>query len=642
MPARRGSTISLDAPRRPAGADLETAELGRAAVVKAGRAAPGQVPVRPAAADLEGQLPGEPAEATKRWATLLGPHSDWRIVFVLVAVLGLALWLRFATRSAQWLDEALTVDISSAPLHDLPHLLREDGAPPLYYVLLHFWMGLTGHSNLATRSLSGIFGVLNLPAAYVAGYRIGSRWWTLDKAPFDKAPGRFATGRTVGWASMLLVASSPFVVYYDTEARMYALVLLLSTLGIVAYTSVLRRPSIVGALALGADVSALLYSHYWSFYLVAVVGAGTLVFLFRGPGRRAYVYALGAMVLGAASFAPWAPIFLFQLRHTGTPWASPAAFTAVIFTMTQFAGGNSDAGRALALVFFFLAVLALGGVAFTRTEVLLDLRTRPGIRLLALVVVCTVLLAILAGKLSHSGFADRYASVVAVPALVVVAYGLTTLCEARLRNGVLAAAVVLGLVAAVPNAFLSRTEAGQVAAAISSSARAGDVVAFCPDQLGPSVYRALSLLGPVRAAVTATEAGTAKAGTAKAGTAEAGTAKAGTAKAAKGAPRGRPLLKEVTFPRGTSPRYVNWIDYIAVVQKARPEAFVSRLSKLAGPHRAIYLVSAPGYVGYGDKCQAIAQGLSRSRQMSTPVGQHPSDTPFEIFEGETLYRFSPR
>ena len=70
-----------------------------------------------------------------------------------------------------WLDEALTVNIAHAPLGQIPGLLRHDGAPPLYYFLLHFWMQAFGAGNLGARSLAGVIGVLNLPLAWVAGYR---------------------------------------------------------------------------------------------------------------------------------------------------------------------------------------------------------------------------------------------------------------------------------------------------------------------------------------------------------------------------------------------------------------------------------------------------------------------------------------
>jgi hypothetical protein len=82
------------------------------------------------------RVPGAPADSSAPG------RFRWDLV-AKVAVVGslvLAVWLRFWTPSALWLDEALTVDIARAPLHQIPQLLRHDGAPPLYYYLLHFWM----------------------------------------------------------------------------------------------------------------------------------------------------------------------------------------------------------------------------------------------------------------------------------------------------------------------------------------------------------------------------------------------------------------------------------------------------------------------------------------------------------------------
>ena len=126
-------------------------------------------------------------------------------------------------------------------------------------------------------------------------------------------------------------------------------------------------------------------------------------------------------------FVPWVPTFLFQLHHTGTPWAAPADFTALVYTFTQFAGGNSDAGRALALVFAFLALLAIAGSALDGRRVVLDLRTRPGVRGFALAAAGTLVIAVIAGKLAGSTFADRYSAVILMPCLLVVAYGVTAL-----------------------------------------------------------------------------------------------------------------------------------------------------------------------------------------------------------------------
>lgn len=531
-------------------------------------------------------------------ATLGDLPPGWRpglAVKVLVgAVLALSVALRFWTRSPLWLDEALTVNISSAPVSQLPHLLSHDGAPPLYYVLLHYWMKVFGTGNVAVRALSGILGVANLPIAWLTGYRIGSKWWTLDAAGPDARRERDARGQVTGWSVTLLLATSPFAVYYDTEARMYGLVLLLGTLGVLAVTSLLRRPRWTAALALAVVTSAALYSHYWSLYIGVIAGVGALYCAVRGPHRIAARYILAGLGLGAITFLPWVPTLLFQVAHTGTPWASPADYTAIVFAFTQFAGGNSDAGRALALVFFFLLVLALFGAGVDRRHVSLDVRTRPGVRLVTAAVIGTLVVALVAGRLSGSTFADRYTSVIAFPALLIFAYGLTSLLDRRVRYTVLGLAVVFGLAASIPNASLLRTQAGQVGAALRADLRPGDVVGYCPDQLGPSVSR---VLGPGHG--------------------------------------------QVTFPRDAPPQIVDWVNYTAAIRAASPYRFAQLLEHRAGSHD-VFLVMAGGYQGFGNDCQDVADDLGVNRTRHNVVSIKASDTPFEIYEGMSLIRFAPR
>ena len=48
-----------------------------------------------------------------------------------------------------WIDEGLSVGIADRPLGDIPLALREDGSPPLYYMLLHFWLDVAGPARRA-------------------------------------------------------------------------------------------------------------------------------------------------------------------------------------------------------------------------------------------------------------------------------------------------------------------------------------------------------------------------------------------------------------------------------------------------------------------------------------------------------------
>ena len=53
-----------------------------------------------------------------------------------------------------WMDEAITVGISSHHLSAIPGIMRQDGSPPLFYLLLHFWMAMVGNGEAATHWLS--------------------------------------------------------------------------------------------------------------------------------------------------------------------------------------------------------------------------------------------------------------------------------------------------------------------------------------------------------------------------------------------------------------------------------------------------------------------------------------------------------
>ena len=315
--------------------------------------------------------------------------------------------LRFWTRSDLWLDEALTVNIARLPIHEIPSYLRRDGAPPLFYVLLHVWMGAFGTSDIAVRSLSGVIGVVTVPLAWVAGRRLG--------------------GPKVGWAAMLLVATSPFATRDDTETRMYALVVLLTILGFLALDRSLRHPRAGNLIAVACgDSELLLYTHYWSLYPSAPPWCGWRT----SPGAAAPVdrgarASLAAIVVGCLTFLPWVPTFLFQSKHTGTPWATPANFSAMVNAVSSFAGGSTNQGRALALLFFALAGLGLFGVATDRRHINLDIATRPLGRPLAIAVIGTLGAAIAGGFLTNSAFDARYASVVFIPLILMVAIGLT-------------------------------------------------------------------------------------------------------------------------------------------------------------------------------------------------------------------------
>ena len=95
-----------------------------------------KVDVAASAGEAHPSTPASPASGRSR-----GP--GWAVAAAAFAI-GAGIVLRFLARSDLWFDEALTVDIAKLPLDQLRSALLRDGAPPLYYVLLHGWIRVFG------------------------------------------------------------------------------------------------------------------------------------------------------------------------------------------------------------------------------------------------------------------------------------------------------------------------------------------------------------------------------------------------------------------------------------------------------------------------------------------------------------------
>ena len=488
---------------------------------------------------------------------------------VLAIAAGVA--LRAGSTSDLWLDEALSVHIAALPVGDLLDALRADGHPPLYYLVLHGWIALFGDGDEAVRSLSGVLSVLTLPLAWIAGVRYG--------------------GRTVALAAVVLLATNPFAVRYATEARMYALVMALVLLGWLCVRRALHDGSRLALAGTTLTSGLLLLTHYWSFYLLAATGVLLVWLARRGVARARPVIV--AVAAGGLLFLPWLVAFLDQAGSTGTPWGRPARPTSVVtISLTDWGGGtlNGLNGEAQ-LLGLGLALLVLPAV-FARPldgrRLELDVRTQAHVRPEIVVVLLTMGLAVLAGYATSSAFASRYTATVFPIVVLVAAYGAARLPTPAIQAGAVAALALLGLVGGVDNLRTQRTQGGEIARYVADNGVPGDVVAFCPDQLGPAVARVL--------------------------------------------PDG---FDAVTFPEADPPLRVDWVDYEERMRAGDPAAFAELLHERAGD-ATVWLVWSGGYRTLDERCETVADVLRRLRPGGTAVVASG-----EEFEHAWLYQYGP-
>ena len=89
------------------------------------------------------------------------------ILLLLIILIGAVLRVYDLGAESIWLDEAYGIRVSA---EGVTTIIKEAGPtqiiPPFYFVTLHYWMNLFGTSEVATRSLSAIFGIISILLIY--------------------------------------------------------------------------------------------------------------------------------------------------------------------------------------------------------------------------------------------------------------------------------------------------------------------------------------------------------------------------------------------------------------------------------------------------------------------------------------------
>jgi hypothetical protein len=241
---------------------------------------------------------------------------------VLVLLMALSAFLRSRQLSGQfWMDEGLSVGISSHSLLHIPTVLRHDGSPPLFYLMLHVWMSIAGNSESATHSLSLIFGVLTIPVGAWVAWMLWGRW--------------------AAFIAAVLFALNPFLSAYSEETRMYtlmALLGLLATAGLIQGFVYRKRRYLI---LFTVCQALMMYTHAWGIFF-GVGAAIALIPVWRGSEDRRAILRDALICFGSAGvlFLPWVPTLLYQAAHTGSPWDSAPNFGAPVQISRNLMGGD--------------------------------------------------------------------------------------------------------------------------------------------------------------------------------------------------------------------------------------------------------------------------------------------------------------
>jgi mannosyltransferase len=339
----------------------------------------------------------DPSEFIPRVPARLARIPGWLWVGGgLLALMALSAFMRSRYIGGQfWMDEAITTGISLHPLSQIPGVLRHDGNPPLYYMMLHVWMSLFGSSETATHSLSLLFGVLTIPVGGWAG-------WSLF-------------GRRAGIMAALLFAFNAWLTAYAQETRMYELMGLLGLIATAAFLQgfVYRRRRFL--FLFGASLTLMLYTHSWGTFFFAGSAISVIPALIASDNRRGLLRDAAITFVGAGIlYLPWVPNLLYQVAHTAAPWDSAPRFGAPVQISRNLLGGDR-------ITMALVLAAAIGLVPlFTRAH----RRTREWTTLWTLIVlpVATLGLAWASSQITPA-WASRYFAPVLGAMLLLIAWG---------------------------------------------------------------------------------------------------------------------------------------------------------------------------------------------------------------------------
>jgi hypothetical protein len=217
--------------------------------------------------------------------------ARWATPAVLVAagltLLGLALRLVYFDQQSLIVDELSTAwVVTGNALGEVIDRVQTDQeiTPPLYYVVA--WLSSKlGDSTAWLQAPSVVAGTATIPLVYVLGAK--------------------TVGRPAGLVGAALTALSPYLIFYSTEARAYALVLLivlLSTLALLAALDTGRRRWWAAYAVLSC---AAMYTHYTAAFVLLAQALWAL--WAHRESWRALLVANGAAAVG---FLPWLPSYI--------------------------------------------------------------------------------------------------------------------------------------------------------------------------------------------------------------------------------------------------------------------------------------------------------------------------------------------
>jgi hypothetical protein len=247
-------------------------------------------------------------------AAAAGLRGSWLPLLILTALLAIGAFLRFdqITRQDLWRDEYWTLCLATGrgqmlvlqprnqvidpppaagfvgapPWWHIWNSIQTTSHPPLYHIILRFWVDALGDSDLSVRGMSAFFSLGCIVLLYLAVKASDGKSWQAMTAA-------------------AIMALAPVQIYYSQQVRPYTMLEFIALAAAIVLMRIEKRGiSVLTLVMLGVATAAMALTHYFSAGLIAAMAVYALIRL-RGKARIAAVSAI--FIGGIVAAVVWAP-----------------------------------------------------------------------------------------------------------------------------------------------------------------------------------------------------------------------------------------------------------------------------------------------------------------------------------------------
>jgi len=375
-----------------------------------------------------------------------------------------------------WIDEVFMITMATE--RTLGELLFEvpqfEPHPPLYNVIMWAWVPLAGTSEVAMRSTSVLFSVATLPVAYL-----------LVRELFDRATATVAVA---------FLTVSPLQIWYAQEARMYALLVLLTVLSIyflVRLTDSFSRLYATGYVTVGVLMG---YLHVYGLFvlLAQALYLGLLMYINPADNDISFRKGVGMYASIGLLTSPWTGLLIHriiapeQYPADAAAWLQSPEPSALIETFSLLSFGVTKTTRPYNVLTYpselFLMAVALCLVVMIGLTTMGELSAETNqLSLLALWLVVPVGVPFVLSVAVRPMFELRY-TIVAAPAFLILVARSIQLIDNRYLRYALIAVILIGMLVPLPGYYTEphKDQWDEAASYVDENAAAEDTILVVP------------------------------------------------------------------------------------------------------------------------------------------------------------------